>query len=45
MAYYHDHQAQIDAQVDESLKAAIREHAEAEETPLHKRLREAGRLT
>lgn len=41
MAYYHDRREQVDSQIDESLEIAIREHAEAEETPFHKRLREA----
>ena len=44
LAYYYDHQAEIDAQMEQSLERYEQLRAQAGETPLRKRLRELGKL-
>jgi uncharacterized protein (DUF433 family) len=44
LAYYHDHQAEMDAQIDRSAREYERLRAQAGETPLQKRLKEMGKL-
>jgi uncharacterized protein (DUF433 family) len=44
LTYYHDHKDEVDRQVEESIQLVDRLRAQAEETPLHKRLREAGKI-
>ena len=43
-AYYHDHQAEMDAQIERSARDYERLKAQAGETPLQKRLKELGKL-
>jgi uncharacterized protein (DUF433 family) len=44
LAYYHDNQAELDAQIEHDLGEVDRLAAEAGETPLRKRLRAQGKL-
>ena len=44
LGYYYDHQTEIDAQIEQSLQRYDQLHREQGETPLHKRLRELGKL-
>ena len=44
LAYYYDHQAEIDAQVQGSLQSYERAREEGADSPLRKRLRELGKL-
>src|SRR5437588_12493165 len=44
LAYYYDHQVEIDAQIERSLQRYEKLRAQAGESPLHKRLRELGKL-
>ena len=44
LGYYYDHQTEMDAQMKNSLREYQRQRAQAEQSPLRKRLRELGRL-
>src|SRR5882757_1515425 len=44
LAYYHDHQTQMDAQIERGARDYERLRAQAGETPLQKRLKELGKL-
>src|SRR5688572_22778596 len=44
VAYYYAHQEELDAKIKESIELAKKMRAEAGESPLVKRLREAGKL-
>ncbi len=44
LAYYHDHQTEIDAQIERSARNYEQLRSEAGETPLQKRLRAMGKL-
>ena len=44
LAYYHDHQIEIDAQIERGAREYERLKAQVGETPLQKRLKEAGKL-
>ena len=44
LAYYHDHQVELDAQIEGGRREYERLKAEAGETPLQKRLKELGKL-
>ncbi|MGH7968163.1 MAG: DUF433 domain-containing protein [Limisphaerales bacterium] len=44
LAYYHDHQAEMDAQIERGAREYERLKSRAGETPLHKRLKELGKL-
>ena len=44
LTYYHDHKEQVDRQINEATQLVEQLRAQAEETPFHKRLREAGRI-
>jgi hypothetical protein len=43
-AYYHDHQNELDAQIEQSVETYERLKAEAGDSPLQKRLRDLGKL-
>jgi hypothetical protein len=43
-AYYYDHQAEIDAEIQEGLEEVDAMRAQAEESPFVKRMRALGRL-
>ncbi len=45
LGFYFDHKAEMDAAMQESLRAAMASRAKAGESPIHKRLREMGRLS
>ncbi len=45
LAYYYDHQREMDALIQQSLKQVSRRQEEAGESPIRKRLRELGKLT
>lgn len=45
LAFYYDHQQEMDAVIQRSLEQAKRRRAEAGESPIRKRLREMGKLT
>jgi Uncharacterized conserved protein len=44
LAYYHDHQTEMDTQIERSAREYERLRAEAGETPLQRRLKEMGKL-
>jgi uncharacterized protein (DUF433 family) len=44
LTYYHDHQAELDTQIQESIEFADRMRAAAGPSPLAERLRQAGKL-
>ena len=44
LAYYHDHQAEKDAQIERGAREYERLKSQASETPLQKRLKELGKL-
>ncbi|MFI5380127.1 MAG: DUF433 domain-containing protein [Tepidisphaerales bacterium] len=44
MAYYYDHQAEIDAQIDQQSRRVEAMRAASGESPLRKHLRETGKL-
>ncbi|MEY2428133.1 MAG: hypothetical protein QOJ40_1018 [Verrucomicrobiota bacterium] len=44
LAYYYDHQAEIDSQIERGSREYERLRAQAGETPLQKRLKEMGKL-
>ena len=44
LAYYHDHQMEMDAQIERSAREYERLKSQAGETPLQKRLKELGKL-
>ena len=44
LAYYYDHQAEIDARIEQSLKSYDQLRAQNLDSPLRKRLRELGKL-
>lgn len=44
LSYYYDHQREIDDEIETDLEYAERLAADAEETPLHRRLRQLGKL-
>src|SRR5437588_555528 len=44
LAYYHDHQAEMDAQIEHRVREYERLQSQAGETPLQKRLKEIGKL-
>lgn len=44
LAYYYDHRAELDAEVERQLERVKAARTEAGETPLQKRLRAAGKL-
>ena len=44
LAYYQDHRAQVDAQIEESRSLSRQLKAEATEPPLIQRLRDAGKI-
>jgi uncharacterized protein (DUF433 family) len=44
LTYYHDHKEEVDRQIEEATQLVDRLQSQAEETPLHKRLREAGKI-
>jgi uncharacterized protein (DUF433 family) len=44
LAYYFDHQSEIDAQIERGAQDYEQLRSQAGETPLHKRLRELGKL-
>jgi len=44
LAYYYDHQAEIDTRIEQSLRSFDQLRAESLESPLRKRLRELGKL-
>jgi len=44
LAHYYDHKAEMDAQIQESLRQAERQRQQALESPVRKRLRELGKL-
>lgn len=44
LAYYYDHQAEIDVQIEQSWQRYEQLRSDAGETPLRKRLRELGKL-
>ena len=44
LAYYHDHQAEVDAQIERGAQEYERLKAQASETPLQKRIKELGKL-
>lgn len=45
LAYYYDHQREMDALIQKSLEQVRRRQEEAGESPIRKRLRELGKLT
>jgi uncharacterized protein (DUF433 family) len=45
LAYYHDHKAELDSEVQRSLDGAEQLRAEAGESPIRKRLRAMGKST
>lgn len=45
LGYYHDHKAEMDAQIQRSVAEVERLRAQAGESPMRKRLREMGKLT
>jgi uncharacterized protein (DUF433 family) len=44
LAYYHDHQKEMDAQIERGAREYERLKAEAGESPLQKRLKQLGKL-
>ena len=44
LAYYYDHQPEIDVQIERSAHEYERLRSEAGESPLHKRLKQLGKL-
>ena len=44
LGHYYDHQAELDVQIQRSVKNVERLRAQAGESPLRKRLRESGKL-
>ena len=44
LAYYHDNQIELDAQIERDVKTYEEHKSLSGETPLHKRLRELGKL-
>jgi uncharacterized protein (DUF433 family) len=44
LAWYYDHQAELDAEIEQRLRGVEAQMAQAPESPLHKRLRAMGRL-
>src|ERR1043166_6076496 len=44
LAYYYDHQIEIDAQIEQGLRRYEEMRAQGGETPLQKKLRELGKL-
>jgi uncharacterized protein (DUF433 family) len=44
LAFYHDHQTEMDAQIDRGAREYERLRAQAGETPLQKRLKELGKV-
>jgi uncharacterized protein (DUF433 family) len=44
LGFYYDHQQEVEAQIQQGLREAERARAQAGESPLRRRLREAGRL-
>jgi uncharacterized protein (DUF433 family) len=44
LAYYHDHQAEVDAQIERGVQEYQRLKSQAGETPLQKRIKELGKL-
>lgn len=44
LGYYHDHKAEMDAQIQRGAQNVERRRAQAGETPIRKRLREMGKL-
>src|SRR5512138_3293321 len=44
LGYYYDHKAELDTQVQLSLRNVEQQRAQASESPLRKRLREMGKL-
>jgi uncharacterized protein (DUF433 family) len=44
LGYYYDHKAEMDAQIQRSAEEVERHRAQADETPVRKRLREMGKL-
>ncbi len=44
LAYYYDHQAEVDAQIERGMRDYEHMRAQAPETPLHSRLRGMGKL-
>lgn len=44
LAYYHDHREEMDAQIERGAREYERLKSEAGETPLQKRLKDAGKL-
>ena len=44
LAYYHDHKAEFDAEIQRSLERVDQLRAEAGESPIRKRLRALGKL-
>jgi uncharacterized protein (DUF433 family) len=44
LAYYHDHQTEMDAQIERGAREYERLKSQAGETPLQKRLKELGKL-
>jgi uncharacterized protein (DUF433 family) len=44
LGYYYDHQAEMDAQVERSIRNVKQLRAEAGESPIRKRLRDLGKL-
>src|SRR5436190_22052262 len=44
LAYYFDHQAQFDRNIEESLRQAEKHAAESKDSPLRQRLRRLGKL-
>src|SRR5205809_2337277 len=44
LAYYHDHQAAMDTQIERGAREYERLKSQAGETPLHKRLKDLGKL-
>ena len=45
LAFYYDHQQEMDALIQQSVAQAKRRRAETGESPIRKRLREMGKLT
>src|SRR5436309_6478214 len=44
LAYYHDHQAQMDVRIEQGAREYERLKSQAGDTPLQKRLKELGKL-
>jgi uncharacterized protein (DUF433 family) len=44
LGYYYDHQGELEAQIERGRREVARLRATAGESPLHKRLRETGKL-